>query len=253
MKWIKHSLIILALISLSACQKEMKTDETNKETTTSQQSVKPKKSQENEKSVTTTQTPKIKESKDSKESSDKATYKGDYYSVQGKYDEIIIVNKQHPLSSTYNPGEDPTAKAALLQIIADMQALGYDVSNNYSGFRSYETQDSLYHSYVERDSKENADRYSARPGYSEHQTGLAYDLIDNSGQLLEEPNASAWLKEHAPEYGFIVRYLQGKEHITGYQAESWHLRYIGKEAQDIADSGLTLEEYFGIAGGDYPD
>lgn len=175
-----------------------------------------------------------------------------YYSVMGKYgDEIIIVNKKHPLAADYAPGEDPQAQSAIWKLIADMQALGYAISSDYSGFRSYDYQTSLYNSFVARDGQEATDRYSARPGYSEHQTGLAFDLIDASGQLLEEPEAVDWLRHHAHNYGFIVRYLPGKEDITGYMAESWHLRYIGREAQDIYKSGLTLEEYFDVAGGGY--
>ncbi|HFI0342722.1 TPA: LD-carboxypeptidase LdcB/DacB [Streptococcus suis] len=180
-----------------------------------------------------------------------ASYNGSYYSVQGNYGEVIIANKKHPLSADYAPGEDPQALAAFQNLIADMQAKGFDISNNYSGFRSYETQASLYQSYVDQDGQAAADTYSARPGYSEHQTGLAFDLLDSSGNLLEEPTASQWLAENAHHYGFIVRYLPGKENSTGYIAESWHVRYIGQEAADIYNSGLTLEEYFGVPGGDY--
>ncbi|HFI0135846.1 TPA: LD-carboxypeptidase LdcB/DacB [Streptococcus suis] len=180
-----------------------------------------------------------------------ASYNGSYYSVQGKFGEVIIANKKHPLSADYAPGEDPQALAAFQNLIADMQAKGFDVSNNYSGFRSYETQANLYQSYVEQDGQAEADTYSARPGYSEHQTGLAFDLLDSSGNLLEEPTASQWLAENAHHYGFIVRYLPGKEYSTGYMAEPWHVRYIGQEATDIYNSGLTLEEYFGVPGGGY--
>lgn len=181
------------------------------------------------------------------------SYNGSYYSLQGKYEEILIVNKKYPLSSHYNPGENPTAKASLLKLIADMKAAGYAVSDQYSGFRSYDTQLELYQNYVDRDGKEAADRYSARPGYSEHQSGLAFDLIDTEGNLLEEPGASQWLLDNAANYGFIVRFLKGKETSTGYMPESWHLRYIGREAKEIADSGKSLEEYFGISGGNYQD
>ncbi|HFI0171440.1 TPA: LD-carboxypeptidase LdcB/DacB [Streptococcus suis] len=180
-----------------------------------------------------------------------ASYNGSYYSVQGKYGEVIIANKKHPLSADYAPGEDSQALAAFQNLIADMQAKGFDVSNNYSGFRSYETQAGLYQNYVNQDGQAAADRYSARPGYSEHQTGLAFDIIDANGSLLQEPVASQWLASNAHNYGFIVRYLPGKEYSTGYMAESWHVRYIGQEATDIYNSGLTLEEYFGVPGGGY--
>lgn len=179
--------------------------------------------------------------------------KGDYYSVQGKYDEIVIANKHYPLSKDYNPGENPTAKAELLKLIAAMQQAGFPISDNYSGFRSYETQTQLYQDYVNKDGKAEADRYSARPGYSEHQTGLAFDLIGTNGDLVTEEKAAQWLLDHAADYGFVVRYLKGKEKETGYMAEEWHLRYVGKEAKDIAASGLSLEEYYGFEGGDYVD
>ena len=179
--------------------------------------------------------------------------KGDYYSVQGKYDEIVIANKHYPLSKDYNPGENPTAKAELLKLIAAMQEAGFPISDHYSGFRSYETQTQLYQDYVNKDGKAEADRYSARPGYSEHQTGLAFDLIGTDGDLVTEEKAAHWLLDHAADYGFVVRYLKGKEKETGYMAEEWHLRYVGKEAKEIAASGLSLEEYYGFEGGDYVD
>ena len=179
--------------------------------------------------------------------------KGDHYSIQGKYDEIVVANKHYPMSKDYNPGENPTAKAELLKLIAAMQQAGFPISDNYSGFRSYETQTQLYQNYVNKDGKAEADRYSARPGYSEHQTGLAFDLIGTNGDLVTEEKAAQWLLDHAADYGFVVRYLKGKEKETGYMAEEWHLRYVGKEAKEIAASGLSLEEYYGFEGGDYVD
>ena len=179
--------------------------------------------------------------------------KGSYYSIQGKYDEIIVANKRYPLSKDYNPGENPIAKAELMKLLAAMREAGFPISDHYSGFRSYETQVQLYQSYVNQDGKAEADRYSARPGYSEHQTGLAFDVIGTDGDLVTEEKAAQWLLDHAADYGFVVRYLKGKEKETGYMAEEWHLRYIGKEAKEIAASGLTLEEYYGFEGGDYID
>ena len=181
----------------------------------------------------------------------KLTNNGSYYSVRGKYDDIIIVNKKHGLSKDYNPGENPTAKAAFVRLRDDMINQGLNVGRSYSGFRSYDYQKTLYDNYVSRDGQAAADRYSARPGYSEHQTGLVFDLTDKSGKLLEDSRASQWLKDNAHNYGFIVRFQAGKEASTGYMPEAWHIRYVGKEAKDIHDSGLSLEEYFGIEGGDY--
>lgn len=166
----------------------------------------------------------------------------------------MIVNKKHALPSTYAPGEDPTAGAQVRKLIRKMQELGYPISNTYSGYRSYEYQEQLYNNYVAREGKEAADTYSARPGYSEHQTGLAFDLLDTTGNLLdgeENKDAINWLHTHAHEYGFIIRFQAGKEAITGYQAEAWHLRYVGDKATDIYNSGLSLEEYYGVPGGDY--
>lgn len=179
--------------------------------------------------------------------------KGDHYSIQGKYDEIVVANKHYPMSKDYNPGENPTAKAQLMKLIKAMQEAGFPISDHYSGFRSYENQVKLYQDYVTKDGKAGADRYSARPGYSEHQTGLAFDIIGTNGDLVTEPKAAQWLLDHAADYGFVVRYLKGKEKETGYMAEEWHLRYVGKEAKEIAASGLSLEEYYGFEGGDYVD
>lgn len=178
-------------------------------------------------------------------------FNGSYYSIKGKYDDIIVVNKKYPLSATYNPGENATAKEAFTRLRNDMIAQGLNVGYGYSGFRSYSTQANLYQNYVNRDGQAAADRYSARPGYSEHQTGLAYDLTDKAGNLLEDARASQWLKDNAHNYGFVVRYQPGKEASTGFMEEAWHVRYIGKEAKEVHDSGLTLEEYFGFQGGDY--
>ena len=128
---------------------------------------------------------------------------------------------------------------------------GFNVGHAYSGFRSYDTQKTLYQNYANRDGYAAADRYSARAGYSEHQTGLAYDLTDRSGNLLEDKTATDWLNNNAYKYGFVVRYQPGKESVTGYMPEAWHIRYIGKEAKEVYESGKSLEEYFGFDGGDY--
>ena len=226
----------LLAVTLAACSQE-----------------KPKNEENTQKTEQTSQPEGTVGSKSQASSQKKAEVvnKGDHYSIQGKYDEIVVANKHYPLSKDYNPGENPTAKAELLKLIAAMQAAGYPISDHYSGFRSYETQTKLYQDYVNQDGKEAADRYSARPGYSEHQTGLAFDLIDTSGNLVQEAGASKWLLKNAAKYGFIVRYQEGKEASTGYMPESWHLRYIGEDAKDVAASGKSLEEYFNFTGGDY--
>jgi LAS superfamily LD-carboxypeptidase LdcB len=115
-----------------------------------------------------------------------------------------------------------------------------------SGFRSYSTQNTLYNKYVARDGKAEADRYSARPGHSEHQTGLAFDL-NSLDQSFENTKEGKWLAENCWKYGFIIRYPKGKESVTGYMFEPWHVRYLGKEvAKKVYESGKCLEEYLGI-------
>ena len=236
----KRSLILsgLLVLSLAACSQEKSTTteaKSSAEQSTVQEGTAGSKSQE------------------ASQKKAEVVNKGDHYSIQGKYDEIVVANKHYPMSKDYNPGENPTAKAELLKLIAAMQQAGFPISDHYSGFRSYETQTQLYQNYVNKDGKAEADRYSARPGYSEHQTGLAFDLIGTNGDLVTEEKAAQWLLDHAADYGFVVRYLKGKEKETGYMAEEWHLRYVGKEAKEIAASGLSLEEYYGFEGGDYVD
>ena len=169
----------------------------------------------------------------------------------------MVVNKKHKLPADYNPGENPIAGEKVRELIQKMQELGFSISNQYSGFRSYEYQTQLYQNYVNKDGKEAADTYSARPGYSEHQTGLAFDILNGAGGLLgenpQDKKAIEWLHSHAHEYGFIVRFQEGKEAITGYQAEAWHIRYVGDIAEKIYTSKQTLEEYFGVEGGNYAD
>ena len=160
-------------------------------------------------------------------------------------DGILIANKTYALPSTYNPGVDPVANEALQQMFAAAKAEGLDLFVR-SGFRSYQTQKSLYESYVKRDGQAAADRYSARAGHSEHQTGLAFDINKANSSFAGSPEA-IWLAENCHKYGFIIRYPEGKEAITGYIYEPWHVRYLGVEtATAVYNSGLCLEEYLGI-------
>lgn len=119
-----------------------------------------------------------------------------------------------------------------------------------SGYRSYETQEWLFNYYVELQGEETARRYSAEPGHSEHQTGLVMDVSGSTGACAADdcfagtPEAE-WLAENSWKYGFIIRYPEGKEDITGYAYEPWHVRYVGKElAAELYASGMTMEEYF---------
>ena len=137
--------------------------------------------------------------------------------------------------------------------------MGLNVSNQVSGFRAYDTQAGLYNNYVAAHGKQEADRFSARPGYSEHQTGLVFDLIDNQGQLLgaegtneSSKKAAEWLANNAHKYGYIVRYKPEFVDKTGYMEESWHIRYVGEEvAKTIHEKNISLEEYLNAPGGDY--
>ena len=116
-----------------------------------------------------------------------------------------------------------------------------------SAYRSYDSQVRIYNSYLQNDTQEVVDTYSARPGYSDHQTGRVVDLIEPGGDLgnFEYTKAKKWLDEHAYEYGFIMRYPSDKEDLTGYMYESWHYRYVGKEvATYIKETGITFDEYY---------
>lgn len=165
---------------------------------------------------------------------------------------ILIANKKYPLPATYNKGEDSTAKAAFEKMAAAAKLENIELVA-FSGFRSYEYQTTLYNNYVARDGQEKADRYSARPGHSEHQTGLAFDIGEKGREDLwltsafGETEAGQWLVHNAHKHGFILRYPKEKEHITGFMYESWHFRYLGVEtATNVYESGVTLEEYLGI-------
>lgn len=158
---------------------------------------------------------------------------------------ILIANKTYRLPEDYNPGLDPEAESAFNTLSEAAANQGLDIYFS-SGFRSYETQVRIYGSYVDSYGKESADTFSSRPGYSEHQTGLAIDVNTIDDSFAGTPEAE-WLANHAHEYGFIIRYPKGKESITGYKYEPWHIRYLGVEkATEVYNSGLTLEEFLGI-------
>ena len=159
---------------------------------------------------------------------------------------ILIANKTYALPASYNPGKilDEAYNAFVeMKNAAASEGINLHIE---SGFRSYYEQNAIYNNYVSRDGKAEADRYSARPGHSEHQSGLALDLnmlYTSFGQTKE----GIWLKNNCHKYGFIIRYPEGKEHITGYMYEPWHVRFIGKDmAAKVFESGLCLEEYLGI-------
>ncbi len=162
-------------------------------------------------------------------------------------DGTLIVNKSYGLPADY--GEDLTAEtlAAFEEMQTVVAAEGLDLAI-VSGFRSYGTQQNLYNRYVARDGLAEAETYSARPGFSEHQTGLAMDL-NLADSSFAETAEGRWLVEHAWEYGFVLRYPNGKSELTGYIFEPWHFRYVGRDlAEKLYNSGdwLSLEEYFGL-------
>ncbi|CEA03904.1 D-alanyl-D-alanine carboxypeptidase [Metalysinibacillus saudimassiliensis] len=166
--------------------------------------------------------------------------------------DILIASKRYPLPKTFAPGEQPEARKAMDELIAAAKQRGFTLTA-FSGYRSYDYQTTLYNNYVARDGKDAADRYSARPGYSEHQTGLVYDVGEVGKEdiwLTEqfgESEAGIWIRDNAHKYGFIMRYPKGKEDITGYMYESWHFRYVGEDiATKIAKANSTLEEYLEI-------
>ncbi|WP_405104946.1 M15 family metallopeptidase [Paenibacillus sp. FSL K6-1217] len=180
----------------------------------------------------------------------------------------VMVNKQYSLPDQYKPADlvypdvpfifsekiekrmlRREAAAALEEMFAGAKEDGVYLAG-VSGYRSESTQRRLFDNYVARDGEEKARTYSAMPGHSEHQTGLAIDLSGRDGKCAAEScfagtKEAEWLAAHAAEYGYIIRFLEGKEAITGYKYEPWHVRYVGKEiAASIADRGITLEEYY---------
>lgn len=169
---------------------------------------------------------------------------------------LVIVNKYYKLSDTYKPNDlvqlsesnqslRKEAAEHIEKLKEDMKNDGLDIITQ-SGFRTYETQKYLYDKYVDRDGVDEADTYSARPGHSEHQTGLTIDL-SHDGTLetnFENTKQFKWLQDNAYKYGFIMRYPKDKVYLTGYSYEPWHYRYVGKEvAKIIHDEKITLEEY----------
>lgn len=173
---------------------------------------------------------------------------------------VVVVNKNMPLPDAGIPqdladaGGVPLraeAAAAYARLVADAAAAGVPISA-VSAFRSRDEQARLYEYYTVRYGAEVADSISARPGYSEHETGLAIDIGNPDGTCALEgcfagTAAGTWAAANAHLYGFVIRYPAGAEHITGYAYEPWHLRYVGTEyAQMVYDTGVTLEQFVGL-------
>ena len=189
--------------------------------------------------------------------------------VENPYDVLALVNKNHALPEDYEPEdlvipdvrfpfEEDIPKKYMRKIAAealeDMIAAGDEdgvAIFGQSGFRAYDRQVEIFAANAEKNGEEHANTYSARPGESEHQTGLVMDVTsEDAGFDLDidfgETEEGKWIKEHAHEYGFIIRYPKDKVDITQYQYEPWHLRYVGeKAAAEIYENSETLEEYLG--------
>lgn len=165
---------------------------------------------------------------------------------------ILLANKHYPLPQNYAPGESKEARTAFETMKAAAKKEGIEL-HAFSTYRDFARQQVLYEGYVAKDGQQAADRYSARPGFSEHQTGLAFD-IGEAGQEQHWASASfgataggRWLKANAHKYGFILRYPEGAEKLTGYMHESWHFRYVGTAAAtEIFTKNLTLEQYLDV-------
>jgi len=185
-------------------------------------------------------------------------------------DILVVVNKKRYLHSEYKPRdlvvpnvafsfEGKHDKKHMRQEASNALEELFDQANEegvflfaVSGYRSYSTQERLFNIRANRVGEEEANNLSARPGESEHQTGLAMDVSSQSVgfDLTEEFGSTTegkWVRDNAHKFGFIIRYLKGKSDITGYNYEPWHIRYVGKDvAEKIYNEGITLEEYFGF-------
>ena len=174
--------------------------------------------------------------------------------------DLILVNKYSRLASDYVPEDLVTVEPAysnggkLKSEVNDafcdlVEAMWAETGLhlvNASPYRSYQTQKNLYARYRTQYSEATTDRFSARAGYSEHQTGLAFDVNNASSSFAGTPEAK-WLADNCYKYGFIIRYPEGKESVTGYKYEPWHIRYVGVDlATTLYNSNLTLEEYLGV-------
>lgn len=203
---------------------------------------------------------------------DEMPFDKNLYSINEASSIWVVVNKRRPLEpKTYKPinlvvpniklqdareSEEMKLRAdaahALEGLVgAAKKEAGYDLMLA-SGYRGYSFQESLYNRYVREQGQASADTQSARPGHSEHQTGLAADVAPAEGEcVVEECFADTpegkWVAKNAHRFGFIIRYQKDKTNITGYQFEPWHLRYVGDAlAAEIYKQNTTLEEFFGL-------
>ena len=179
--------------------------------------------------------------------------------VENPDDILVLVNKNHQLyqkfipndlvviDSKYSTGKKLVKKEVkdnFEKLSQDAKTLGLTIKIE-SAYRDFEYQKKLYENYKKKYGIEYADNCSARPGHSEHQTGLAIDVCGSNGDynLFEKSQEFLWMSQNAHKYGFILRYPKDKENITGFKYEPWHYRYVGDAALEIYENNLTLEEY----------
>ena len=180
--------------------------------------------------------------------------------IENPNDILVLVNKNNQLLSNFIPKDlesislkysnkdkylKKEAKIAFEKLSEDASNLGYRIVA-VSAYRDYNYQNELFNYYVKGKGLNYALECSAKPGHSEHQTGLALDVEGSNKDYdnFENSKEFIWMKNNAHKYGFILRYPKGKEHITGFKYEPWHYRYVGIEvAKYIYENNLTLEEY----------
>lgn len=285
-------IIVIISVSMKGCSKSKKTDKNGESTTAKVEestqtkenessSEEPASTNADNSSVTTANATSVSASSDSSEFvppvvpsgntvSKGTTSKGfQIQEINGAtyIDGVLIANKTYALPQDFiptNPDQpvnadrsstclDKTLMNAWKIMLKDATAKGLNIYIS-SGYRSYNYQVNVYNRYVKSDGAAVADTYSSRPGNSEHQTGLCFDLntIEDSFQYTNE---GKWVNDNCYKYGFCIRFPKGKDSATGYQYESWHLRYVGVDlATKLYNNGdwLSLEEYFGITS-QYPN
>ncbi|CAM4204015.1 MULTISPECIES: M15 family metallopeptidase [Bacillus] len=168
-----------------------------------------------------------------------------------KPEDLVVPNVPFSFSGTLEKSYLRKEAAEALERLFDLAKKEGIQLNAVSGFRSYDYQKNLYANNVKRKGQEHTDRFSAKPGHSEHQTGLTMDVSSKSANnelelTFANTKEGKWLKENAHRAGFIIRYPKGKESITGYAYEPWHIRYVGDIAESIYKKKLTLEEYMNL-------
>lgn len=285
-------IIVIISVSMKGCSKSKKTDKNGESTTAKVEestqtkenessSEEPASTNADNSSATTANATSVPASSDSSEFAPPVVPSGNTVSkgttskgfqiqeINGAtyIDGVLIANKTYALPQDFiptNPDQpvnadrsstclDKTLMSAWNTMLKDATAKGLNIYIA-SGYRSYNYQVNVYNRYVKSDGAAVADTYSSRPGNSEHQTGLCFDLntIEDSFQYTNE---GKWVNDNCYKYGFCIRFPKGKDSATGYQYESWHLRYVGVDlATKLYNNGdwLSLEEYFGITS-EYPN